>query len=165
MSKNRAARTADNFKSPTKTIMTTFCNLNVYIKSKELVKQIYELLKKSPREEQYALSDQLRRAVISIPSNIAEGSGRNSQKDQAHFYNIAYGSLMEVFSQLDIACDLGYISQEEFNQLELLINEEAKMFLVSSPSVNNRWRSILKPVAQHPKTCSAASSKLKNNDQ
>lgn len=107
--------------------MSTFCNLNVYIKSKELVKQIYELLKKFPREEQFALSDQLRRAVISIPSNIAEGSGRNSQKDQAHFYNIAYGSLMEVFSQLDIACDLGYISQEEFEQMEFLINEEAKM--------------------------------------
>ena len=107
--------------------MTTFRNLNVYIKSKELVKKIYELLKKFPREEQFALCDQLRRAVISIPSNIAEGSGRNSQKDQAHFYNIAYGSLMEVYSQLDIACDLGYISQEEFNQLESLINEEAKM--------------------------------------
>ena len=88
---------------------------------------MYALLKKFPREEQYALSDQLRRAVISIPSNIAEGSGRNSQKDQAHFYSIAYGSLMEVFSQLDIACDLGYIRQEGFNQLELLIKEEAKM--------------------------------------
>ena len=88
--------------------MTTFRNLNVYIKSKELVKQIYELLKKFPREEQYALSDQLRRAVISIPSNIAEGSGRNSQKDQAHFYNIAYGSLMEVFSQLDEQAHVTY---------------------------------------------------------
>ena len=112
---------------PKITIMTTFRNLNVYTKSKELVKKIYELLKKFPKEEQFALCDQLRRAVISIPSNIAEGSGRNSQKDQAHFYNIAYGSLMEVLSQLDIACDLGYISQVEFNQLELLINEEAKM--------------------------------------
>lgn len=107
--------------------MTTFRNLNVYTKSKELVKQIYELLKKFPKEEQFALCDQLRRAVISIPSNIAEGSGRNSQKDQAHFYNIAYGFLVEVFSQLDVACDLGYISQEEFEQMDLLINEEAKM--------------------------------------
>lgn len=130
--------------------MTTFCNLNVYIKSKELVKQVYELLKKFPREEQFALSDQLRRAVISIPSNIAEGSGRNSQKDQAHFYNIAYGSLMEVFSQLDIACDLGYISQEEFEQMEFLINEEAKML---SGLIAKRKQSI----AQRPKTCSIAS--------
>ena len=130
--------------------MTTFCNLNVYIKSKELVKQVYELLKKFPREEQFALSDQLRRAVISIPSNLAEGSGRNSQKDQAHFYNIAYGSLMEVFSQLDIACDLGYISQEEFEQMEFLINEEAKML---SGLIAKRKQSI----AQRPKTCSIAS--------
>lgn len=130
--------------------MTTFRNLNVYIKSKELVKQVYALLKKFPREEQFALSDQLRRAVISIPSNIAEGSGRNSQKDQAHFYNIAYGSLMEVFSQLDIACDLGYIRQEEFNQLELLINEEAKML---SGLIAKRKQ----PMAQRPQTCSSAS--------
>lgn len=133
--------------------MTTFRNLNVYIKSKELVKQIYELLKKFPREEQFALSDQLRRAVISIPSNIAEGSGRNSQKDQAHFYNIAYGSLMEVFSLLDIACDLGYISQVEFNQLELLINEEAKMLSVL---IAKRKQ----PIAKRPLIYSATSSKL-----
>lgn len=107
--------------------MNSFRKLNVYIKAKELVKQVYELLKKFPREEQYALCDQLRRAVISIPSNIAEGSGRQSQKDQAHFYTIAYGSLMETLAQVDVACDLGYISKEEFDRLELLINEEAKM--------------------------------------
>ena len=135
------------------TTMNSFRNLNVYIQAKELVKQIYELLKKFPREEQFALSDQLRRAVISIPSNIAEGSGRNSQKDQAHFYNIAYGSLMEVFSQLDIACDLGYISQEELNQLELLINEEAKML---SGLIAKRKQ----PIVQRPKTYSVASSNL-----
>lgn len=128
----------------------SYKNLEAYKESKELVKQIYELLKKFPREEQFALSDQLRRAVISIPSNIAEGSGRNSQKDQAHFYNIAYGSLMEVLSQLDIACDLGYISQEEFNQLESLINEEAKML---SGLIAKRKQ----PIAQRPQTCSSAS--------
>lgn len=107
--------------------MTTFRNLNVYIKSKDLVKQVYELLKKFPKEEQYALCDQLRRAVISIPSNIAEGTGRQSEKDQAHFYTIAYGSLMEIYSQLDIALDLEYINESEFDKIELLINEEAKM--------------------------------------
>lgn len=133
--------------------MTTFRNLNVYNKSKELVKQVYELLKKFPREEQSALCDQLRRAVISIPSNIAEGLGRNSQKDQAHFYSIAYGSLMETFSQLDIACDLGYIRQEEFNQLELLINEEAKM--LSGLIVKRK-----QPLAQRPNPSSIASSNL-----
>lgn len=107
--------------------MNSFRKLNVYIKAKELVKQAYALLKKFPREEQYALCDQLRRAVISVPSNIAEGSGRQSEKKQAHFYTIAYGSLMETLSQIDVACDLGYVSQEEFNQIEFLIEEEAKM--------------------------------------
>ena len=92
-----------------------------------MVKQVYALLKQFPREEQYALCDQLRRAVISIPSNIAEGSGRMSAKDQAHFYSIAYGSLMEVLAQLDVACDLGYITKEEFKSFEIIIDEEAKM--------------------------------------
>ena len=133
--------------------MNSFRTLKVYVQAKELVKQVYELLKKFPREEQYALCDQLRRAVISIPSNIAEGSGRNSQKDQAHFYSIAYGSLMETFSQLDVAFDLGYIRQEEFNQLESLINEEAKML---SGLIAKRKQSI----AQRPQPCSVASSAL-----
>ena len=79
--------------------MNSFRKLNVYIRAKELVREVYELIKKFPREEQYALCDQLRRAVISVPSNIAEGSGRQSAKDQMHFYTIAYGSLMEVLSQ------------------------------------------------------------------
>lgn len=107
--------------------MTTFRKLNVYIKAKELVTQVYELLKNFPREEQYALCDQLRRAIISVPSNIAEGSGRQTEKDQSHFYSIAYGSLMESLAQLDIALELNYITQSEFNKIEILINEEAKM--------------------------------------
>ena len=114
-------------------------DLDLYKAAKDLVLSVYALLRKFPIEEQYALCDQLRRAVISIPSNLAEGSGRTSSKDQAHFYNIAYGSLMEVFSQLDVACDLGYISQEEFDQLELLINEEAKML---SGLITKRKKSI-----------------------
>ena len=100
--------------------MNSFRNLNAYIKAKELVSVVYTLIKKFPKEEQYALCDQLRRAVISIPSNIAEGSGRLTIKDQSHFYSIAYGSLMEVFAQVDVACDLGYITKEEFQHLESL---------------------------------------------
>lgn len=109
--------------------MKSFRQLNVYVKAKELVTQVYKLLKKFPKEEQYALCDQLRRAVVSISSNIAEGCGRETQKDQTHFMNIAYGSLMEVFSQLDVACDLGYISKLEFEQMEKMINEEAKLIV------------------------------------
>ena len=107
--------------------MNSFRHLNAYIKAKELVSQVYALIKKFPKEEQYALCDQLRRAVISIPSNIAEGSGRMTTKDQSHFYSIAYGSLMEVLAQLDVASDLGYITKEEFQHIETLIDVEAKL--------------------------------------
>ena len=107
--------------------MNSFRNLNAYIKAKELVSQVYALIKKFPKEEQYALCDQLRRAVISIPSNIAEGSGRMTTKDQSHFYSIAYGSLMEVLAQLDVASDLGYITKEEFQHIETLIDVESKL--------------------------------------
>lgn len=85
-------------------------NLIVYQKGKEVVMQTYRLLKKFPREEQYALCDQLRRASTSITSNIAEGMTRHSSKDRSHFFEISYGSLMEVSSQMDVACDLGYIT-------------------------------------------------------
>ena len=103
--------------------MNSFRNLNVYIQAKELVKQVYELLKSFPREEQYALCDQLRRAVISVPSNIAEGSGRQSTKDQAHFYTIAYGSLMETYSQLQVAVDLGYILEDSVARIAPFVVE------------------------------------------
>ena len=117
--------------------MKSFRNLNVYINAKELVKKVYVLLKKFPKEEQYALCDQLRRAVVSIPSNIAEGCGRETQKDQTHFLNIAYGSLMEVLSQMDVALDLGYITQEEFDETERLVNEESRMLDRKSTRLNS----------------------------
>lgn len=93
-------------------------DLDAYKESKALVILVYALIKKFPREEQYALCDQLRRAVISVPSNIAEGSGRTSSKDQAHFFEMAFGSLMEVNCQIDIAHDLGYITKEEVERVE-----------------------------------------------
>ena len=92
--------------------------LNIYIESKLLVKMVYALLKKFPKEEQYALCDQLRRAVISVPSNISEGFGRFSSKEQVHFFEIAYGSLREVDCQMDIACDLEYIALSEYSEIE-----------------------------------------------
>ena len=85
------------------------------------------MLKHFPAEEKYALGDQLRRAVISIPSNIAEGSGRTSAKDQAHFFEMAFGSLMEVSCQMDIACDLGYINQTELLKVEEQVSRIAAM--------------------------------------
>lgn len=96
----------------------TYKSLDAYKEAKTLVLQVYSLLKQFPKEEQYALCDQLRRAVISVPSNIAEGSGRTSAKDQAHFFEMAFGSLMEVNCQIDIAHDLGYISKDDVENIE-----------------------------------------------
>jgi len=105
----------------------TFRDLEAYKESKKLVKEVYRLLKKFPREEQYALCDQLRRAAISVTSNIAEGSGRTSIKEKVHFIEFSYGSLMEVLSQLDIATDLGYITVEEFNNFEVMEDKVASL--------------------------------------
>ncbi len=100
----------------------SFFDLRVYEESKELVKSVYQLLEKFPKYETYALGDQLRRAVVSVPSNIAEGSGRFSIKEKIHFIEIAYGSLTECLCQLDIAHDLEYITDEEFNNEKERIN-------------------------------------------
>jgi len=107
--------------------MAHFQHLIVYQQAKDLVKLVYALMKKFPADERYALCDQLRRSVISIPSNIAEGMGRMAEKEQGHFINIAFGSLMEVLAQIDIAKDLDYITKEEYIQVESLVNEIGKM--------------------------------------
>ena len=106
-----------------------FKNLIVYQKSKELVKQVYALLKQFPDDERFALCGQIRRAAISVPSNIVEGMARLSTKDQSHFLNIAYGSLMELYAQLDIAHDLGYVSEDDFAKIEVDIEEIDKMIV------------------------------------
>lgn len=87
--------------------------LIAYQKGKEIIKRTYILLKKFPAEEKYAMCDQLRRASVSITSNIAEGTNRFSVKDKARFVEMAYGSLMKVSSQFEIAEDLGYITNED----------------------------------------------------
>ena len=101
--------------------------LIAYQKAKEVVKRTYKLLKKFPAEERYAICDQLRRASISVTSNIAEGVNRFSIKDKSHFIEMAYGSLMEVSSQFEIAQELGYISAEDRLSMDLLIEEVARL--------------------------------------
>ena len=103
--------------------------LNVYHKSMELVANIYRLSATFPEEERFGLSNQIQRAVISIPSNIAEGMGRFSNKERIHFLEIANGSLMEVMCQLEAAQLLGYISQEQFDEQELFISETTRMLV------------------------------------
>ena len=101
--------------------------LIAYQKAKEVVKRTYKLLKKFPSEERYAMCDQLRRASVSITSIIAEGVNRYSVKDKSHFVEIAFGSLMEVSSQFEIAEELGYITTEDRMSMDELIKEDARL--------------------------------------
>ena len=92
--------------------------VDAYHIAKEYVIFVYSLLRKFPQYETYALCDQIRRAAVSIPSNIAEGLGRVSVKERIHFMEIAFGSLAEVSCQLDISESLGYISPNELQEAE-----------------------------------------------
>lgn len=105
--------------------MEPFRKLIVWQKAMKLVRQVYQLSKQFPVDERYALTDQLRRAAVSIPSNIAEGCGRASNKDYAHFLAIARGSLYEMLTQIQVAQDLGYI--EIYEELNKLASDVGKM--------------------------------------
>jgi len=104
-----------------------FRKLNVYYSALDLVEYVYEKAGQFPKEEKYALSDQLRRAVVSVPSNIVEGVGRATDKDKAHFVSMAYTSLMEVLCQMEIAYRVKYISEDEFRTAEQRIETVARM--------------------------------------
>lgn len=107
--------------------MFSFEGLLVYQKARMLVKQVYKLQKLFPSEERYALGDQIRRSITSVTSNIAEGSGRDSNKEKIHFLEIAFGSLMEAFSQLQNAQDLEYLSETQVEDLRPQFEEISKM--------------------------------------
>lgn len=93
----------------------SFEKLDVWVEAKDFTKEIYKLTSKFPDSEKFGLTSQLRRACVSICSNIAEGTTRSSFRDQAHFSTISFGSAVEVLNQLIIAFELGYISELEYN--------------------------------------------------
>lgn len=101
----------------------SFEKLNVWQNARKLSLKIYQITEKFPQDEKYGLTNQIRRAAVSIPANISEGTSRLSSKDQAHYTNIAYSSLMELLSHLYIALDLNYIDEIKFNELKLKIYE------------------------------------------
>ena len=105
----------------------SFDDLDVYNKARILIKKVYLLQNTFPKEERYALGDQLRRAATSISANIAEGCGRKSTKEKIHFIEIAFGSMTEVFCELQTACDLGYMSNNQFDELRPIFADIAKM--------------------------------------
>ena len=102
-------------------------DLIVWQKSMDLLVEVYRLVKKLPKEETYALSDQMRRAVISIPSNIAEGKSRSSTKDYLRFLFMARGSRAELETQLLACARLGYISETEMEPALDLCSEIGRM--------------------------------------
>jgi len=104
-----------------------FRNLLVWEKSRALVKEVYELTVNFPNEEKFGLISQLRRAVISISSNVSEGSGRGSDKDFSRFLDMAEGSANEVINLLVLSYDLNLILKDELNNLIEKIEEVIKM--------------------------------------
>ena len=102
-------------------------DLKVWQKAMDLTIEVYSLVKRLPKEELFALSDQMRRAVVSIPSNIAEGEGRSSDKDLIRFLLIARGSLWELSTQIEICERLGYFDNSEAIAATGLITEISKM--------------------------------------
>lgn len=91
-----------------------FYQLNTWKEAHKLVLLIYKLTNKFPKSEQFGLTNQMRRAVISVSSNIAEGFGRKSKKDKQYFYNISITSLTEIQDQLIISKDLIFITKQEY---------------------------------------------------
>lgn len=116
----------------------SFEKLDAYVYARALVRSVYQMLKSFPPEEQYALCDQLRRAVTSVPSNIAEGMSRVSTKEQAHFLEIAYGSLMEVLCQINLAYDLGYIDACAYGERQDQISSTSKLLLGLHHSIKKK---------------------------
>ena len=107
--------------------MQSYKEFTVWQKSMDLAVEVYSLIKKLPKEELYGLSSQIRRAVISIPSNIAEGQGRNSTREFVKFLAIARGSQCEVETQLQLCIRLGYLSEEETKVVLGICEEISKM--------------------------------------
>ena len=117
--------------------MHNFKELKVWQKSRILVKNIYILTKKFPKEELFCLTSQMRRAVISIPSNLAEGCGRGTDKQLIAFLNIAQGSSTELETQVILSFDLEYISQPELEVTVMNINEIQKMIYAFKEKISS----------------------------
>ena len=105
----------------------SFTDLRAWQEGHKLVLIIYDITKQFPKEEIFGLTNQLRRAIVSFTSNIAEGFSRQSYKDKVKFYSMFLGSLTEVQNQLLIAKDIKYISQEDFNKIAQQTIEVSKI--------------------------------------
>ena len=117
--------------------MKNFKELRVWQKGIDLVVIVYEITASFPEEEKYGLSTQMRRAAVTIPSNIAEGHLRKTAKDFKQFLSIARGSCAELETQMIIAHKLGFIQEDNFNNLSLKIEELSKMLSSFYSKINS----------------------------
>ena len=116
----------------------SYKDLLIWQKGIKIVCLVYQFVKSFPQEELYALTSQIKRASISIPSNIAEGYGRNTDKSFSHFLDISRGSLFEIETQLLIANELGFITNETlYTEILSQIEEESKMINAFSKTLKN----------------------------
>jgi len=118
--------------------MKTHKDLDVWKISIEMVTMIYQITGNFPKEEMYGLTNQMRRSAVSVPSNIAEGAGRNSSKEFVQFLHFAIGSLSELETQLIIAFNLKYISNEQKQKMDVIMNSIFKMLSGLVQSVKKR---------------------------
>ncbi|NCP88443.1 MAG: four helix bundle protein [Anaerolineae bacterium CG_4_9_14_3_um_filter_57_17] len=121
-----------------KAIVRSYRDLIVWQNSIKLAKDVYQLTQKFPKQEVYALSDQIRRAVVSVPSNIAEGQARKSPADFTRFLHIALGSLAEVDTQLILAQEFGYLVQEDVDSMDIQIQDLRKKLYALINSISFR---------------------------
>jgi four helix bundle protein len=104
-----------------------FEHLEIWKRAKLFVVEVYKISSRFPKEERYGLTSQVRRAAVSVCSNISEGSARLSKKEQAYFIQTSYGSLMEAICQLDLAKELGFVASEELKMLRMDAGHLARM--------------------------------------
>jgi len=115
-----------------------FEKLDVWLDARQLVKHIYNITETFPDIEKYGLCSQMQRAVISIASNIAEGSSRFSDKEKIRFFEISYGSLMEIYCQLYLACDLEYINSNTIEETKPYVDRIARRLSALKKTLTKR---------------------------
>jgi four helix bundle protein len=126
-----------------KRVSFRFERLDVWQLARTLIVHVYKESARFPTDERFGLTAQLRRAAVSVASNIAEGSGRNSDADFAHFLEQSYGSLMEVVAQLVVASDLGYLEEADLNSLRQNSSELAAKLVALNRSLSVSKRKIV----------------------
>ena len=120
--------------------MKDFRDLNVWQKAHLLTLRVYEVTKKFPKEEHYGLTSELRRSVVSIPSNFADGCGREGDKEMVRFLQIAMGSAGEAQYQLLLSRDIGYFNETEYKELGQLITDVKRMLAAFLKTLKSKYQ-------------------------